>query len=96
MRTMTRALTLDEANAAPFIGFSLAQYPSSKTLVVDGLFRDGPAYQTGIRIGDELIRIADKSVLSIENVREVVAKYCRCGRVTDFTLRHPHGEEYTV
>uniref|UniRef100_A0A0A9W705 PDZ and LIM domain protein 5 n=1 Tax=Lygus hesperus TaxID=30085 RepID=A0A0A9W705_LYGHE len=89
MRTMTRTLTAKEANAPPFVGLSLAQWKLSNVLTVDGLYKDGPAYQTGIRIGDKLLSIAGTKVQTISEVRCAINKYCHCSRLTKFTLQRP-------
>ncbi|KPI84143.1 putative viscerotropic leishmaniasis antigen [Leptomonas seymouri] len=80
----------------PFIGFSLAEDVRRGILVVDGLYRDGPAYQTGIRIGDILLRICGVDVNTIAEARRVVDSRCRCGRVAPFSLVTPMNQQYSV
>ena len=80
----------------PFIGFSLAEDVKRGVLVVDGLYKDGPAYQTGIRIGDILLRVCAVDVNTIAEARRVVDSRCRCGRVAPFTLVTPMNQQYSV
>jgi hypothetical protein len=63
---------------------------------VDGLYKDGPAYQTGIRIGDVLLRVCGVDVNTIAEARRVVDSRCRCGRVSPFTLVTPMNQQYSV
>nr|VDZ41897.1 viscerotropic_leishmaniasis_antigen_putative/GeneDB:LmjF.05.0240 [Leishmania donovani] len=80
----------------PFIGLSLLEDVEKGTLIVDGLYRDGPAYQTGIRLGDVLLRIAGVYVDSIAKVRQVVDARCRCGCVVPVTLSTKMNQQYSV
>ncbi|KPA80775.1 putative viscerotropic leishmaniasis antigen [Leptomonas pyrrhocoris] len=80
----------------PFIGFSLAEDVKRGILVVDGLYKGGPAYQTGIRIGDILLRVCGVAVNTIAEARRVVDARCRCGRVAPFTLVTQMNQQYSV
>ncbi|KAG5511984.1 hypothetical protein GH5_07936 [Leishmania sp. Ghana 2012 LV757] len=87
---------MNTAPPRPFIGFSLLEDVVNGTLTVNGLYKDGPAYKTGVRLGDTVVRICGVSVHSIEAARLVVGAHCRCGRLASLTLVTKMKQQYTV
>ncbi|KAH9578061.1 PDZ domain [Trypanosoma melophagium] len=87
---------MELASAAPFLGFSLVDNVTDGVLVVDGIFRDGPADNVGIHIDDELIKINGVDVNGMEHVRELVRMYCVPGKSTPFVFRHSDGVPFEV
>ncbi|KPI84142.1 hypothetical protein ABL78_6816 [Leptomonas seymouri] len=93
----TTAVPTAAAKARPFMGFSLADNIVEGKLVVDGVFVDGPADQTGVDIDHQLLSINNEPATSIEEVRQLVARHCRPGQVTRMKLRKEDGDaEYEV
>jgi hypothetical protein len=82
--------------AKAFLGFSLAESVEEGKLIVDGVYRDGPAFQVGVRMEDSLTHIAGAPVCSIQDARVAVAKHCRPAELAALTFLRPTGDSYTV
>ncbi|ORC90448.1 kinetoplast DNA-associated protein [Trypanosoma theileri] len=87
---------LELASATPFLGFSLVDNIRKGTLLVDGLFQYGPAYNVGVRIDDELVEVNGIVVKGIEHARELVRTYCVPGTTIPFVFRRSGGEPFAV
>ncbi|CAD2222497.1 hypothetical protein ADEAN_001004100 [Angomonas deanei] len=84
----------EEEKARPFIGFSLADNIVEGSLVVDGVFDEGPAFQVGIDINHELVGIEKEYTNTIQGVRDLIAKHCRPGHISLFHMKDTKGKQY--
>ncbi|CUG84610.1 membrane-associated protein, putative [Bodo saltans] len=82
--------------AKAFLGFSVVDDVDHHELVVDGIYRDGPAYQVGVRIADALTHIGGHRVNSVTRARQYVALHCRPAELAALTFLRPSGDSYTV
>lgn len=82
--------------ARPLIGFSLTENIDDKTLIVDGIAEGGPAYQVGVRLGDEVVMLENRKVTTIAEVRKAVEDFCVVGKLTRMVLYRPGSGNFNV
>lgn len=82
--------------AKAFLGFSIVDDVEHHELVVDGVYRDGPAFQVGVRIEDALTHVCGHRVNTVVRARQLVALHCRAAELAALTFLRPSGESYTV
>eukprot|EP00744_Colponema_vietnamica_P010403 GILI01014701.1.p1 GENE.GILI01014701.1~~GILI01014701.1.p1 ORF type:complete len:499 (+),score=137.15 GILI01014701.1:201-1499(+) len=82
--------------AKPLIGFSLTENIDDKTLIVDGIAEGGPAYQVGVRLGDEVVMLEYRKVTTIPEVRKAVDDFCVVGKLTRMVLYRPGSGNFNV
>ncbi|KEG13999.1 kinetoplast DNA-associated protein [Trypanosoma grayi] len=86
----------DVATATAFLGFSILDDVEDGALVVDGLFRNGPAYKVGVCIDDQLTAINGEAVCDIQMARKLISMHCIPGEVASMLFRRPNGERFAV
>merc|ERR1711964_585552 len=69
------------ANGRPFVGFGLLERQttssgkaSTQPLQVESIFKDGPAWDAGLRLGDEVLELGNTPVKTLPQVRDIVLK----------------------
>jgi hypothetical protein len=80
----------------PFLGIQLAEKQTHFSrhssgapdpLHIDAIYRGGPAYEQGVRLGDEVIRVAGAEVTSLAHMRHVMQKSVRVGGTVTLVIR---------
>ena len=90
------AYTEYQSNSYTGIGVSILSEEGSEYLTVKGISEDSPADRAGIKIGDKLIAIGEKSLkgLSAFEVKEIIFE--QEGNAFSLELLTPEGESVTV
>merc|ERR1711964_726351 len=80
----------DFQHAVPLVGFGLNEY-----LQVYQVYHDGPAWNAGVRLGDEVLEVGHHAVHSQDDVRNVIRREAKVGRELRIVLRRA-GEIFSV
>ena len=99
---LERATTKEEADDAEMPSFGLVIRAASRTVIVDTVKRNSPAYRAGMRAGDEIVRIGGHEVrlLTRDEVTDMLA--AGTGDATLVVVPAPdpnlgtRGKEFTV
>eukprot|EP00658_Telonema_sp_P-2_P001918 TRINITY_DN10710_c0_g1_i1.p2 TRINITY_DN10710_c0_g1~~TRINITY_DN10710_c0_g1_i1.p2 ORF type:complete len:177 (+),score=37.73 TRINITY_DN10710_c0_g1_i1:263-793(+) len=87
---MRREVPGPEEAVSPFIGFSLTESVEvDGNLLIESVYEGGPAYQVGMRPGDEVVAMENRRVRTIADAKKAVSCVCNVGRVTRITVRRP-------